>query len=73
MVIYFLSFPIFYIYTFKSRIKSMFYINGSITIYNYLFASYLCEFAYIRHKNGKVKYIYSIIFYNVYAKMNIKI
>ena len=33
----------------------MFYINGSITIYNYLFASYLCEFAYIRHKKwGKL-------------------
>ena len=28
----------------------MFYIKGSITTYNYLFASYLCEFAYIRHK-----------------------
>ena len=33
----------------------MFYIKGSITTYNYLFASYLCEFAYIRHKKwGKL-------------------
>ncbi len=28
----------------------MFYIKGSIVIYNYLFASYLYEFAYIKHK-----------------------
>ena len=31
----------------------MFYIKGSIVIYNYLFASYLYEFAYIKHKKGR--------------------
>ncbi len=31
----------------------MFYIKGSIVIYNYLFASYLYEFAYIKHKKER--------------------
>ena len=31
----------------------MFYIIGSIVIYNCIFASYLYEFAYIKHKKGR--------------------
>ncbi len=40
----------------------MFYIKGSIIIYNYLFASYLCEFAYIRHKKWEKSNTFILLF-----------
>jgi len=40
----------------------MFYIKGSIIIYNYLCASYLYEFAYIRHKKWEKSNTFILLF-----------